>query len=66
VSRLDLSGPGGEIPLGELQFNREDRSMAAAIEETLPPGAYEFTWRTAGDDGHVQRGTIAFVIRDRP
>jgi methionine-rich copper-binding protein CopC len=65
VSRLDLRGPGGDVPLGELQFDREARSMAAPVEETLPPGSYEFTWRTAGDDGHVQRGTIAFVIRAR-
>jgi copper resistance protein C len=63
VSLLQMNGPGGEVPLGELQINREDRSIAAVVGGTLTPGSYEVTWRTAGDDGHVMRGTFTFVLK---
>lgn len=62
VSRLQMSGPGGDVELGALEINREDRSIAAAVEGTLAPGSYEITWRTAGDDGHVMRGTFTFSL----
>jgi len=63
VSLLGLRGPGGDVPLGDLVLNRDDRSIAAPIEEPLTPGAYEASWRTAGDDGHVMRGTFRFVLK---
>jgi methionine-rich copper-binding protein CopC len=62
VSRLDLAGPAGAVPLGELQVDAKERSLAASVLGTLAPGRYEVTWRTAGDDGHVQRGTFSFTL----
>jgi methionine-rich copper-binding protein CopC len=62
VSLLEMKGPGGEVALGELEVNREDRSVAAPVRGTLAPGSYEVSWRTAGNDGHVMRGTFTFVL----
>jgi copper transport protein len=63
VSRLEVQGPEGEVALGSLEIDRQDRSIAAAIKGRLRPGRYEVTWRTAGDDGHVMRGTFAFTVQ---
>lgn len=32
------------------------------IEETLPPGKYSLSWRTAATDGHPSRGKFTFVV----
>lgn len=63
VSRLDMRGPQGDVALEPVQINRQDQSMSAAIKGTLPPGRYEVAWRTAGDDGHVMRGTFVFTLQ---
>jgi copper transport protein len=63
VSRLEVQGPEGEVALGSLEIDRQDRSIAAAIKGPVRPGRYEVTWRTAGDDGHVMRGTFAFTVQ---
>ena len=62
VSRLTLQGPGGEVALGATEV-RDDRSLAAAVPSRLGAGAYTVRWRTAGDDGHTQRGDFAFTVR---
>jgi copper resistance protein C len=62
VSRLEMSGPAGEVMLGDSRIDSQDRSISATVPETVGPGKYEVTWRTAGDDGHVQRGTFTFVV----
>jgi copper resistance protein C len=62
VSRLEMKGPGGDVPLGEVEINREDRSIGAPVAGTLARGSYEVSWRTAGDDGHVMRGTFTFTL----
>lgn len=64
VSLLEMKGPSGEdVKLGEVAITRGDRSIAAAVLGTLAPGRYEVAWRTAGDDGHVMRGTFAFSVK---
>jgi methionine-rich copper-binding protein CopC len=62
VSRLELKGPAGDVELGTLEVDPKDRSIAAAVARPLPPGQYEVSWRTAGDDGHVMRGTFTFSV----
>ncbi len=62
ISRLEVSGPAGEVEIGDSEIDREDRSISAAVRGTLGPGTYEVAWRTAGNDGHVQRGTFTFSI----
>ncbi len=62
VSRLSLEGPGGGIPIGETQTGG-GKSLVAAIPSPLEPGTYTVSWRSAGDDGHVQRGDFSFAVR---
>jgi len=62
LSHLELQGPGGEVTLVELQVKRDERSISAAVPSSLGAGRYEVKWRTAGNDGHVMRGSFAFTI----
>jgi methionine-rich copper-binding protein CopC len=63
VSRLEMKGPSGEVPLGAVEIDPKTRSMAAAVRGPLAPGRYEVAWRTAGKDGHVMRGTFTFSLK---
>jgi len=63
LSRLELRGPDERmVDLGKLEVHSEDRSISAPVPAPLAPGRYEATWRSAGDDGHVMRGTITFTV----
>ncbi len=62
ISLLALEGSSGEIALGELDI-RDDRSLRAAVPSALDAGSYTVRWRTAGDDGHTQRGEFSFSVR---
>ena len=42
---------------------RDDKSLVAMLPSELAAGAYTVRWRTAGDDGHTQRGEFAFTVR---
>jgi len=63
VSLLEMKGPRGDVPLGEIEISREERAVAAAVNGALAPGRYVVSWRTAGDDGHVMRGTFTFSLK---
>lgn len=62
VSRLSLEGPSGTVKLGAVRA-AEDKSLAAPIEGALPDGTYTVSWQAAGDDGHIQKGTFKFTVR---
>ena len=62
ISQLSLEGSSGEIALGDTAVGAE-KSIVAAVPTTLGPGSYTVKWRSAGDDGHVQRGEFGFTIR---
>ncbi|WP_236552476.1 copper resistance CopC family protein [Belnapia sp. F-4-1] len=38
------------------------QEVRAAVQETLPPGAYRVEWRGASSDGHVGGGALAFRV----
>ena len=65
LSRLELRGPNGDdvIELDKPTVSADDQSVAARIPTTLTPGSYTVAWRTAGDDGHVMRGTFTFSVQ---
>lgn len=66
VSRLSLRGEGGAVELAEIRSGG-DSSLVASVRQTLAPGRYTVSWRTAADDGHVLRGTFEFtVVSARP
>ncbi len=62
ISQLSLEGPAGEIALGDTEVGAE-KSIVAAVPTALGPGSYTVKWRSAGDDGHVQRGEFGFTLR---
>ena len=62
ISRLTLEGANGEVALGGTQV-QEDKSLMAMLPSKLEAGTYTVSWRTAGDDGHTQRGDFAFTVR---
>ena len=62
VSQLSLEGPNGEVALGKTTV-ADENSLVADISGALGPGSYTVRWRSAGNDGHVQRGDFAFTIR---
>ena len=61
ISRLNLEGSSGEIALSKLDIG-SDKSLRAAVPATLASGSYTVRWRTAGDDGHTQRGEFSFIV----
>lgn len=62
ISRLTLDGAAGAVALGETAV-QGDKSLLATLPSELEAGAYTVRWRTAGDDGHTQRGDFAFTVR---
>jgi methionine-rich copper-binding protein CopC len=38
------------------------QELRAAVQETLPPGAYRVEWRGASSDGHIGGGTLGFRV----
>lgn len=62
ISRLTLEGASGEVALGDTKV-QDDRSLMAMLPSKLDAGSYTVRWRTAGDDGHTQRGDFAFSVR---
>jgi copper transport protein len=63
MSALRLFGPDSTpVALGELTHDAGVRTLSASITAPLVPGRYTVQWQTAGDDGHVQRGSYQFVI----
>jgi methionine-rich copper-binding protein CopC len=60
VKRAD----GTAVRLGAVATCPTDKQVIhAKVEEELPSGRYRVEWRTAGSDGHVVRGELAFRIR---
>ena len=62
VSRVVLSGAGGEVKLGTLKLV-DERSLMAPIEGTLADGTYTIAWQSAGDDGHILKGQVTFTLK---
>ncbi len=61
ISRLALEGADGEVSLDAKV--QDDKSLMAMLPSALEAGTYTVKWRTAGDDGHTQRGDFAFTVR---
>ena len=62
ISRLTLESANGDVAVGRTEV-RDDKSLAATLPSRLAAGDYTVRWRTAGDDGHTQRGEFAFTVR---
>jgi methionine-rich copper-binding protein CopC len=65
LSAITLTGPNGAtVSLGPVtQCPTEKELLFAKVDGAMPAGAYKVAWRTAGSDGHVIGGEIAFRLR---
>ena len=62
ISQLTVEGAGGDVELGDTKVV-DDKSLMAMLPSALRTGSYTVKWRTAGDDGHAQRGDFTFTVR---
>jgi len=62
VSKVVLKGASGDMALSAPHAMGEKHLMAP-IKGTLPDGAYTVTWQSAGTDGHVIKGQLAFTVK---
>jgi methionine-rich copper-binding protein CopC len=61
VSKLEIKGPSDKTTL--VKLHAMGNSLMAMVEGDMPDGAYTVMWQAAGDDGHVQKGEIAFTLK---
>jgi hypothetical protein len=62
VSKLDLTGPSGAVTLNNLHV-MDNNILMAMIGGQMSDGLYTVAWQSAGDDGHVQKGTYKFTLK---
>jgi methionine-rich copper-binding protein CopC len=61
ASKIALKGTAGPVKLGPVHL-MGDKTMMADITGAMADGKYTIDWQTAGDDGHVSKGVIAFTV----
>ena len=62
VSRIELKHGTQAMKVGKVAATDDPKSFTVEVLESLADGAYTVAWRTAGDDGHVERGTFDFSV----
>ena len=62
VTKLELSGASGKVTLGPAHMMGE-KTLMAAVTGKMAQGKYTVNWQTAGNDGHVQKGSFAFSVK---
>lgn len=61
VTKVELAGASGKVELGPAHSMGKNNVMAAIIGK-MADGKYTVNWQTAGDDGHVEKGTFTFTL----
>jgi methionine-rich copper-binding protein CopC len=62
VSKIELTGPSGKVNLSPAHAMGE-KSLMAGISGQIADGSYTIAWQTAGDDGHVVKGSVKFTLK---
>ncbi|MEM1093041.1 MAG: copper resistance CopC family protein [Bacteroidota bacterium] len=64
-SKLALTRDGEAVVLPAVEATDDPKSFRVALPDSLNlgAGAYEMTWTTAGNDGHVLKGTIPYTVK---
>lgn len=60
-SSFKLIGPGGTIGTGKVAGDPAGMMLDGLA---LDPGSYQVQWTSAGPDGHLERGTLAFTVSE--
>jgi len=63
VSKLTLTGPGGEVALRVRSGPENSLEGLIQGDGELPDGSYVVSWQAAGDDGHIQKGEYSFTLK---
>lgn len=64
LSNIRLRAPDSAmVELGAVKAGTDSTAISAPIRGTLKPGKYTVLYRTAGDDGHVMRGSYSFTVQ---
>lgn len=59
---LVRASDSGKVALAKVAKTDDPLSIKAAVPAALAAGGYLVSWRTAGDDGHVIRGSFPFTV----
>ena len=59
---LARSSDTSKVALAKVASTDDPHSIKAVLPAALAPGGYLVSWRTAGDDGHVIRGSFPFTV----
>src|SRR5215510_13927670 len=62
VTTVELVGASGKVELGPAHMMGA-KTLMAPITGKMADGKYTVNWQTAGDDGHLQKGTFAFTVK---
>jgi methionine-rich copper-binding protein CopC len=62
VTKIELVGASGDVELGPAHMMGE-KTVMAVVTGKMADGKYTVNWQTAGDDGHLQKGTFAFMVK---
>lgn len=63
VSSIKVTDIAGKpFATGDVKATDDKLSVTALVTAPLPAGKYTVTWKTAGADGHVIRGTFGFTV----
>jgi methionine-rich copper-binding protein CopC len=62
LSKLEVTGPAGKVALGVVHA-MEPKQLMGPITGKMADGTYTVDWQTAGDDGHVQKGSFTFTLK---
>lgn len=63
LSNLRLRAPDSSmVELGAVKAGTDSTAITVPVRGTLKPGKYTVLYRTAGDDGHVMRGSYSFTF----
>ena len=64
LSNIRLRAPDGTmIELGGVKAGTDSTALTVPVRGTMKPGKYMVLYRTAGDDGHVMRGSYSFTFQ---
>ena len=63
MSGITLADAAGKpVATGAVKATDDKTSISVPLPSPLAKGTYMVTWKTAGTDGHVIRGSFGFIV----
>lgn len=63
MSGITLADSAGKpVATGAVKATDDKTSISVPVSAPLAKGKYTVTWKTAGTDGHVIRGSFGFIV----